>query len=420
MKKILLLQSLLALLVLCGSSMSVHADKIEDDIKAVEKKIKDIEDKKKALSTELAAINGELSQQNTVIKTTEQKITEAEIEIDRKEAEIDTLTLKHDIHQKHLRTMLQQMSLQPGYDKRLLSLGDSLTALWQSNNEYSNISLDLQNTLVAIQNNKDEIDGTKKKLEEKKSEHAELLEEKKSERADTLEEKQETAEDLKKAEATIGELNSKLAKLKDSLNGVVDGGANAKDIEEAASRAAKATGIRKDFLMGQLVVESDLGRYTGGCTYAQVEDGAKDRYKKGKLSSKSWATFQRRRDIFVSIAKELDKDYRKLKVSCNPAGYTGTGGAMGVPQFMPDTWMGYKARIAKATGHNPPNPWSLTDGVMAMAIKLSVVPGVTSHSKAAERNASKLYLSGTTSASYNWYADKVQYWANNYERLIGK
>jgi membrane-bound lytic murein transglycosylase B len=87
---------------------------------------------------------------------------------------------------------------------------------------------------------------------------------------------------------------------------------------------------------------------------------------------------------------------------------------MGVAQFMPDTWNAYKARVASATGHNPPNPWNLTDGVMAMAKKLSMVPGVTSGNRSAWKKAATLYL-GT---SYAPYINGILYWADHYKELL--
>ena len=77
-----------------------------------------------------------------------------------------------------------------------------------------------------------------------------------------------------------------------------------------------------------------------------------------------------RKSIFEEIVDELGYDEDKKKVSCNPSSYVGTGGAMGVAQFMSDTWRGYEDKIASVTGNNPPDPWDLFDGVMAMAIKL--------------------------------------------------
>ncbi|MFO7807112.1 MAG: lytic murein transglycosylase [Candidatus Moraniibacteriota bacterium] len=193
---------------------------------------------------------------------------------------------------------------------------------------------------------------------------------------------------------------------------------NFQEVKRAVEFASRTTGVREDFLMGMLVVESDLGKNVGGCTYEEIEKDARSRYEQGYLSYRSWKTFLRREKVIKGLATDLNYDYRKLKVSCNPSRYAGTGGAMGIPQFMPDTWREYENRIAKALGKESPDPWELVDGVMAMAIKLSDVPGVVDHNLYAEKNAAKIYLSGNTSWRYNWYANKIQYWAKNYHQLM--
>ncbi|MEN8252614.1 MAG: lytic murein transglycosylase [Patescibacteria group bacterium] len=190
-----------------------------------------------------------------------------------------------------------------------------------------------------------------------------------------------------------------------------------KEIEKQVEFASEATGVRKGFLMGMLVVESNLGRNTGKCTYQEVKDDAEADHNRGALSETAWKTFKRREEIMKKLANELGRDYDELSVSCNPP-YNGTGGAMGIPQFMPDTWKEYEDRIAEATGEENPDPWSLRDGVMAMALKVADVPGVTNHNVWAERNASKMYLSGSTSGKYEWYASDIQYWSRNYSSLI--
>jgi membrane-bound lytic murein transglycosylase B len=190
------------------------------------------------------------------------------------------------------------------------------------------------------------------------------------------------------------------------------------EIEKQAEFASSATGVRKDFLMGMLVVESALGQNTGKCTYQEVEEGAKKAHEEGRLSKKAWNTFQERKKTIQDLAEKLDYDYEKLKVSCNPS-YAGTGGAMGVGQFMPDTWLEYEDRIAEIVDNDNPDPWSVRDGTVAMALKVSDVPGVREHNTSAEMVASKMYLSGTTSSQYNWYANEIQYWSRNYQKLIG-
>ncbi|EKE11019.1 MAG: hypothetical protein ACD_15C00152G0003 [uncultured bacterium] len=191
-----------------------------------------------------------------------------------------------------------------------------------------------------------------------------------------------------------------------------------KEVERQAEFASQVTGVRKEFLMGMLVVESDLGKNTGECTYQEVKEGAENAYKNGLLSEQAWQTFKKRKKIIQDIANDLGYDDDKLKVSCNPD-YAGTGGAMGIPQFMPDTWMEYKDELAQILGKENPDPWNVRDGVLAMALKVADVPGVVEHNVWAERNASKMYLSGTTSYQYDWYASRIQYWANNYKSLIG-
>jgi membrane-bound lytic murein transglycosylase B len=215
----------------------------------------------------------------------------------------------------------------------------------------------------------------------------------------------EIKSDINEAQASLSELNAKINKLRGELSGLLGSAVSFKNITDAAAYAAKVTGVRKDYLLGVLVVESNLGRYTGGCNF-----------KESRMSGT-------RATIFKNICKELKYDYNKQKVSCPPSGYKGTGGAMGVAQFMPDTWSGYKSSISSVTGHNPPDPWSLTDGVVAMALKLSKVDGVTAKKASAEAKAYCVYLAGGNWAAYcdskgvN-YGAKVLYWADNYEKLM--
>jgi len=190
-------------------------------------------------------------------------------------------------------------------------------------------------------------------------------------------------------------------------------------VEEAVEFASEKTGVRKDFLMGMLVVESDLGRNTGQCSYREVEEGAERAYQNGQLSQRAYNTFIERREKIKGIAEKIGRDYEEVRVSCNPSRYAGTGGAMGIPQFMPDTWLLFEDKIGELVGKDNPDPWVVKDGVVAMALLLSDTPGVTKHNYYAERNAAKMYLSGTTSWQYDWYANQILYWASNYRRLLG-
>lgn len=408
-----------------GPGLAWAEDK-DDEIEETEEEIDDLQDEleeakdekkkhevaKQQIASEVASLNNSIISIETKIKGTEEEIEKLEQEIQRTR---DNLEEKRQMLAEAIRTINQ---IEREISLMVLARGGNLK-------EYFSILDDLeqiQENVLKLANN---VRAEKEVLEEKKAqqEKAYAAQEKQKDKLKSEKSKKayllnKTEEKINKQEVTISQLEAKVSKLKTELSSLLGESYDAEDIEDAAKYASKVTGTRKDFIMGMLVVESDLGRYTGGCTYEEVEDGAKDAYKDGRLSSRSYQTFKRRRDIFKDICEDLDYDYEDQKVSCNPSSYAGTGGAMGVAQFMPDTWMGYQASIASVTGHNPPDPWNLTDGVVAMGLKLAKVPGVTSHKRSAECDAAKLYLSGTTSSHYQWYCDKVLYWADNYDNLL--
>jgi peptidoglycan hydrolase CwlO-like protein len=391
------------------------ADEIEDDISDVAKKLKAAEEKKKTLEAELANINASLSSTQRAIAETQIKIRQAENTIERKQAEI--ALLEEQIAEE--RTILIGLMRDLYYDgewplPRIILAEERFTDIVTEPDHLLTVQQKIATLLDSLSTTKADTESEKASLEGAKADHEVLLQKKASEKLALISDQQETLEDVESVEKIVGRLRKELNELQSDLAALTGGSFDAKDIKDAVEFASDKTGVPKGFLMGMLKMETNLGKNVGGCTYAEVEKGAEARYKAKKLSKTSWATFQRRREIFKSITKELGYDYKKKKVSCNPSGYTGTGGAMGVAQFMPDTWMGYKSQVASKTGHNPPDPWNLTDGVMAMALKLARTPGVTSGNRSAWKKAAASYL-GT---SYAPYINGVLYWADNYKKLF--
>lgn len=371
---------------------------IQENISDIQKKINQEEAEKKALEKELNQIQTSVNITQVEIKKTQGFINETSATIGRHEEEINLLEKKVNLEKAILAGLLRETYYSQNSLVLTLALEvENPSQFLGSNDHLESLEEKIVDLIDEMKNTRLNIEKNKVKLEESKEEHEQLLALKQDQQQDLLGEKVETQGDIREKEATIAELQAKLAKLRSNLSSFLGKAYNAKDISDAASFAAKATGVRKDFIMGMLVVESDLGRFTGGCTATE-----------SKMSSY-------RLGIFKDICSELDYNWKKQKVSCPPKGYKGTGGAMGVAQFMPDTWTGYKSSIASNTGHNPPDPWNLTDGVTAMGLKLAR-GGATK--KSGECNAAKLYLSGTTSSKYNWYCQKVLYWADNYERLL--
>ncbi|PJA88713.1 MAG: hypothetical protein CO139_01665, partial [Candidatus Moranbacteria bacterium CG_4_9_14_3_um_filter_36_9] len=343
---------------------------IQGDIKSSEKKV----DKTEA---QLNQTQNLLKQNQAQVNTTQYLINKTETEISRKEAELENLDKRTALNKKILGEYLLEIYLNDQQDPlvRLVADKKNLSDLVENFDQMVGVKEKILAILKEIKENKNKINEVKEDLAEKKDDHEKLLVQKQSEQV-------EIKKDIKKAEATLGELNAKINKLKSQLSSLLGSVASFKNITDAASFASKATGVRKDFLLGVLVVESDLGRYTGGCTY-----------NKTNMS-------KYREDIFKDIMRELKYELKSKKLSCPPRSYKGTGGAMGVAQFMPDTWIGYKKSVAAVTGNNPPDPWSLTDGVTAMALKLAKVIGVTAHKKSAEAKAYCVYLAGNNWAAY--------------------
>ncbi len=376
-------------------------DETEEDIDKYENREKKEIKQKNELEQDLGQIQNFIYYTQKEINKTEGLIGETEETISRKENELDSLNKKSEIQKKLLGQLIRETYYSRKEPSIGIFLGEKKFSQMLGNVDYLN---NLQEKIILLIGNvkksKEKISGEKEELKEIKSDHQQLLNVKSDQQEALVGDKVQTQSRINEKAATIQQLQSKISKLKSSLSKLLGKNYDAKDIKDAAKFASRVTGVRKDFIMGMLVVESDLGRYTGGCTY-----------KASRMSSY-------RKKIFKDICEELDYNYKKMKVSCPPSGYSGTGGAMGVAQFMPDTWMGYESSIASVTGHDPPDPWNLTDGVAAMALKLAKVPGVTSHKKSAEKNAAKLYLSGTTSSKYDWYGERVLYWADNYKKLL--
>ena len=377
------------------SARSATEEEIKDDMEELEKKLKKAENDYGKLSQQYQQILKFIETAQKEINKTNSLISSAKEEISRKEKEIELLGKRIAVDREIMKKILQQIYFsKKSFFSNLMS-GEGKPNRLEGNSEYlANFEDKLGAIMEDIKRSNQEISKEKENLEENKKDHENLLALKEDQKSDLVGQKIETQVDIKKKESTISELQSKLSKLKSELSSLLGKSYNAKDIQDAASFAGKMTGVRKDFLLGMLVVESDLGRFTGGCT--ATESRMSD-YRLG---------------IFKDICEGLDYNWKKQKVSCPPRSYKGTGGAMGVAQFMSDTWMGYKSSIASATGHNPPDPWNLTDGVTAMALKLAK-GGATK--KSGECNAAKLYLSGSTSSKYNWYCERVSYWADNYE-----
>lgn len=370
------------------------ADDIEDEVDDLEGDLKKIEKEKAVKVQKKLLISNEFAAIKQNIAIVEDEIKETEAELKRIEAEVFSAIEDIEKKKEFMAALLRQVN-RMNRDLQIMAFGKE-----NGLNEYFTVVDGLENMEVKLLKLIGEVRQEKEKLEDQRKVQKETmvvhddqkktLEYEKNKKGYVL---NQTQQAINENVAEINQIQSKISKMNSELSKLLGKGYDAKDIKAAVKFASKKTGVRRDFLMGMLVVESDLGRFTGGCTY-----------KESRMSDY-------RAKIFKQICKDVGRKYKKMKVSCPPSNYKGTGGAMGVEQFMSDTWMGYKDEIAAYTGHNPPDPWNLTDGVMAMALKLG---RDGAKSKSGECAASKRYLGG----SHDWYCKKVQYWADNYEKIL--
>jgi len=178
---------------------------------------------------------------------------------------------------------------------------------------------------------------------------------------------------------------------------------------EIAQNVSAQTGVRTAFLLAVLTQESNLGKNVGTCNRA------------GDPPSKSYkAVMHPTRDqpLFLQITAELGLDPDTTPISCpmydSRGQRMGWGGAMGPAQFIPSTWMGYKARIEAVTG-KVANPWDIRDAFIAAGIKLANDGATTVEGEWA---AAMRYFSGSTNLRYRFYGDSVVAQAAKYQADI--
>lgn len=400
------------------ASAATTASDIQDaqeSITDIQNKLKKQEKAKAVLEQNLGVIKSAVVSTQKDITKVQSVLSETDADIARKKQQIAGLMSKVEMQKGVLTGLLQQLYYVKS--KPLLEIvaaGNDFSKTFSLADRYGTLEDKIILLSSQLEDSLQQLEQEQNNLADLRQQHQETLEVKIDKKQDLVADQIETQGDIADVQKTIGRLKNELIQLQGDLAKLTGNSYDAKDIKDAVNFASNKTGVPAGFLIGVLKMETNLGANVGGCTYAEVEKGAEVAYKAKKLGKVAWNTFLNRRDTFKGICKELGIDYGSQKVSCNPKGYTGTGGAMGVAQFMPDTWNGYKSQVASITGHNPPSPWNLTDGVMAMALKLAKTPGVTAGKTSAFKSAACSYL-GTC---YAPYINGILYWADNYKELL--
>ena len=383
-------------------SFSVNNVRAETEAEKIQDKLKDYADDLKKEEAELKALNSQSYKNQAQISATTARINKIKSDMASREAELKNLSAQAELNKKLLGEYIRQLYYAGQDNDPLVELAlfnGNLDEMVSGSDSIINIKEKINDALKIIAEAKIETEEMKKELEDKRIADQKVLNSQQSQQ-------NQIAGDIKEQQLTIADIQKKMSKLRSALSSFLDKSFTTDDVVREVKYASGKTGVRKEFIFAILDKETDLGRYTGGCYYSKGKNAVKGHMKSSDKTE------------FIKLMDELGYGKNDKKLSCWP-GY-GYGGAMGVAQFMPSTWIGYKSAISNYTGNNPPNPWNLKDGIMGMAEKLKRA-GATSKSK--EHYAAKVYYCGGPSSIY-WktrceaYANTVISWSKGYDEYF--
>lgn len=364
------------------TEINQYQDKIEENQEAAQSLKTEIQ----ILENQIDRIWAEISQIDLVIEKSNLDIQEIDGQIDQLETRIS-----------------QQKDLLAGYiravaytdQETLLEVvlkNEKFSDFFDQLNALESVQEEIQSILEAINSLKDKLSEQRGDLERERQEQCRLkslqlvkknsVESKQYQKEDLLDqtkgEEQRYQQLVQGAEKEINYIREQLSLLERYQITLEEAIAN-------AIFAASQTGLRPAFLLGVLEAESRLGLNVGTGNWRE------DMYQ--CYRSLGYITkAEREKNAFSQICQGLGLNPDSQPVSAEP--WYGCGGAMGVAQFMPTTWLAYVDRVAGITGHNPPNPWNHQDAFVAAAIKLSDA-GAHQRTEISERTAYAKYLGGS-------------------------
>ncbi len=377
----------------------------------------------KTLQNEIAKLNAQIGQINTQIKQLNASIDQTGLQITVTVAGITDAERTIALHQEALAEYIRATD---ATDQK------SLSEIILQNNSFSEFYDYLHNvqatqdrlskTISQIRTLHSELDAKREDLEGKKAQLEQMRTLTALQQRDLAAVKgtkntvlKETQGQEVKYQELIKKTKLDLDRIKEQIFYLQQNGISAEDAVKYAQLAALGAGIRPAFLLAELEQESALGNNVGKCYIVDTTSGATRRVTNGQIYAKG---IHPTRDLplFLKITEELGKDPYQTPVSCG----SGWGGAMGAAQFIPSTWMGYRAEVTRITGHPLPNPWNMEDAFVAAAAKLSK-DGANSKTREGEVAASKRYYCGSATSklsSCNIYANSVQRLAAEIEQNL--
>lgn len=375
----------------------------QEEINQYQQKIGENQQKARTLNNEIQILEDQISKIRLEINQIDLTIQKSTLNIQEIDGQINILkeniSQKKDLLAEYIRTValydqetLLEVILK---NEKFSDFFDEIKALESAQEE-------IQSVLGAVQGLKNELEEQKGELEGEREEQY-RLKSLQLIQSRTIENRQWQKEDL--LDKTKGEerlyqqliqgTEKEITFIREQLSLLERYHITLEEAIQDAIFAGSQTGVRPAFLLGVLEAESRLGLNVGTGTWQ------KDMYQ--CYRSLGYLTrAEKEKNAFLQICQELGLNPDTQPVSAEP--WYGCGGAMGIAQFMPTTWLAYKDRVAALTGHNPPSPWNHRDAFTAAAIKLGA-GGANQRTEIGERNAYAKYLGG--SRWKRWVYSKV-------------
>ena len=386
------------------SSVEVLKEDFRAQISDLERQINDyqasiisLQQQTKTLKSEITLLDTKIKSAELEVKRTALSVQEIESGLSDKNLALGQAELKLERERVILTSYLQTIyeSDQQGMVEIFLS-NDKLSDIFDKINSLQQVQESIQESMASIKKLRSELEQDKQVLEDRREETNQLKvlqeiqrraiayqqEEKKNLLSQTKGQESNYQNLLKKAKADAESIKKNLY--------LLEGVGVSMPLEEAyqqAKRASDLTGVRPAFLLAVLKNESSWGERVGTGTWRR------DMHTRDQQS-------------FIQICKALNLDPDKMPVSRKPN--YGWGGAMGPAQFLPAVWSSYEPKIAKLTGHNPPNPWDIGDAFVAAGIKMAQA-GANEKTSNAEWKAAQIYFAGKrwNNPTYYFYGNQV-------------
>jgi hypothetical protein len=382
---------------------------LDAEIKVQEDILRAQQGRSVSLERDLAIINAKITKTKLSIKAINIAIEDLSQEIGQKGSLINALSLKLARERDSLAQIIRKTNQIDSFSLPEIVLGrDSLSQFFADLDSFQEIRKNLEESFKVLEDSKNKTAEEKDLLEERREEEVALR------RAQELEKRRQEVQEsekktilkisrgleaeyqklLKSKEQSAAQIRSELFTLR---------GSAAIPFEKAhryALVASQKTSVRPALILGIIAEESNLGENVGTGNWRVDMKSPRDTLP------------------FLDITSRLGLDPDKMPVS--KKAWYGFGGAMGPAQFIPSTWVLFESRIAKATGHNPPNPWDPEDAFMAAALLL-MDNGADKGTYSAERLAALRYFAGWANAkksSFAFYGDDVMDLAEKYQRQI--